>query len=98
MMPSLAFMETSPTILMNELYGGKRSHGKSTQLEIPERFRLAAEDFPLRAPFSALVTHMVHAIDKGQPSPSPNFEDAVWSQAVLDAAHQSATAGKWVDV
>jgi predicted dehydrogenase len=87
-----------PTILMNELYGGRRSECEFAKLEIPERYLQAAEDFPLRSPFRALVTHMVHAIDNGLPSPSPNFEDGVWSQAILDAAYQSAKAGEWVNI
>jgi predicted dehydrogenase len=41
---------------------------------------------------------MVHAIDNGLPSPSPNFEDGVNSQMVLDAAYLSAKEKRWVDL
>ena len=87
-----------PTVFMNELYGGKRSGGRTGRLDIPERFRQAPEKFPLRSPFRALVTHLAHAIDNKLPSPSPNFEDALWSQTVLDAAFRSAQDRTWVDI
>lgn len=87
-----------PNIYASEIHGGKRVDRKSGPLEIPEKFRLAREDHPLRPPFRVLLTRMAHAIDNGLPSPSPNFEDAVNSQAVLDAARLSARQGLWVEV
>ena len=48
--------------------------------------------------FRALLTHMVRAIEKRLPSPSPNFADGANSQAVLDAARLSACQGIWVEV
>jgi predicted dehydrogenase len=41
---------------------------------------------------------MVQAIDNRLPSASPNFEDGVNSQAVIDAARLSARRGTWVEV
>ncbi len=82
----------------NELQGGKRSARTSGPIEIPEKYRLPTEDHPLRAPFRVLLTKMVHAIDNRLPSPSPNFDDAVASQVILDAARLSARQELWVDL
>lgn len=82
----------------NELQGGKRSARTSGPIEIPEEYRLPREDHPLRAPFRVLLTKMVHAIDNRLPSPSPNFDDAVASQVILDAARLSARQGLWVEL
>jgi predicted dehydrogenase len=87
-----------PHIHMNELLGGKRSDRESAPLQIPAVFHLEPEAHPLRPPFRALLTHMVNAIDKKQPSPSPNFEDALWSQIIIDAAKDSARKGSWVAI
>jgi predicted dehydrogenase len=85
-------------IHMNELVGGKRIKGKSEPIHVPERLRLDPEEHPLRPPFRALLNEMVHAIDNRLPSPSPNFEDALRSQIILDAARRSAQQGSWVDL
>jgi hypothetical protein len=70
-----------PNLFATEIRGGRRPD-KSAPLEIPERYRLSPEQPPLRAPFRVLFNRMVHAIDNGLPSPSPNFEDGVNSQIV----------------
>jgi hypothetical protein len=40
---------------------------------------------------------MVTAIDHNQPSPTPNFEDGLWSQRMLDAARLSSENRAWVE-
>src|SRR6185369_13317567 len=72
------------------LHGGKRSDRKIGPIEIPEHYRLPREDQQLRPPFRILLGRMVQAIDNRLPSPSPNFDDAVLSQAVIDAAHRAS--------
>jgi predicted dehydrogenase len=87
-----------PHIHMNQLLGGKRADGQSSPIEIPDRLRLEPEAHPLRPPFRALLHSMVHAIDEHRPSPHPNFEDALWSQIIVDAARESARKGAWVTI
>jgi predicted dehydrogenase len=87
-----------PDIYGNHLLGGKREGRTSGPIEIPEEYCLPREDHPLRAPFRVLLTRMVHAIDNHLPSPAPNFDDAVASQAILDAARLSARQGLWVEI
>jgi predicted dehydrogenase len=86
-----------PNIFASEIRGGRRPD-KSVPLEIPERYRLPQEHPPLRAPFRVLFSRMVDAVDNGQPSPSPNFEDGVNSQIVLEAAYLSAKEKRWVEL
>src|SRR5262245_2393300 len=80
-----------------ELRGGKRSDGKSRILEIPARYHLEPETVMLRAPFRALLNRFVYAIDNHMPSPSPNFEDGVNSQIMMDAARTSSKSKTWVN-
>ena len=80
-----------------ELHGGKRADGPAKLMEIPEKYMFPREDPPLRAPFRQLANRFIDAIDRGIPSPSPNFEDGVNSQIMLDAARQSARIGAWVE-
>jgi predicted dehydrogenase len=80
------------------LHGGKRSDRKIGPIEIPEHYRLPREDQQLRPPFRILLGRMVQAIDNRLPSPSPNFDDAVLSQAVIDAAHRASKEGRWIEV
>lgn len=87
-----------PNHFANELHGGKRPDRNIGPIEIPQQYRLPHDDIPLRAAFRALLSRMVQAIDNRLPSPSPNFLDAVNSQAVIDAAHLSARQGTWVEV
>ena len=86
-----------PNIYGPELLGAKRAD-RIAAIEIPETFRIDQEHPTLRAPFRVLLTRMVHAIDNHLPSPSPNFEDAVASQAVLDSARLSHRKRCWVDI
>jgi predicted dehydrogenase len=81
-----------------ELRGGKRVDRKSGILEIPAKYHLQPESVMLRAPFRALLNHFVTAIDGNQPSPSPNFEDGLNSQIMLDAARLSSRTRAWVDL
>jgi len=87
-----------PNILGTELRGGKRSDGKTGPIEIPEKYRLAPEGHPLRAPFRVLLNRMIHAIDDHLPSPEPNFANGLNSQIMLDAIRRSAKTGGWVSV
>lgn len=87
-----------PNLFATELRGGRRSDRKTGVIDIPEKYRLAPEEQPLRAPFRALLNRMVHAIDNRLPSPSPNFDDGVKSQIVMDTARLSANQGTWVDI
>ena len=87
-----------PNWFATELHGGKVAERKTGPLEIPAQHRLPHDDIALRAAFRALSDRMIQAIDNRLPSPSPNFADAVNSQAVIDAARLSARRGTWVDV
>jgi predicted dehydrogenase len=87
-----------PNVYGTELRGGRRADRVTSALPIPDEYLLPPEDHPLRAPFRFLLNRMVEAIDTGQPSPSPNFEDGVNSQIMLDAVRLSAKLGKWIDL
>ena len=87
-----------PNIFGTELRGGKRSDKKSGPIEIPEKYRYPDDGMPLRGPFRILLGQMTDAIDNHQPSPSPNFQDALDSQILLDAARLSFKQGTWVDL
>jgi len=87
-----------PNLMATELRGGKRGDRVTATIPIPEKYRLAPEEQPLRAPFRVLVNRMIHAIDNRLPSPSPNFDDGAKSQIILDAARESARQGTWVEV
>ena len=80
-----------------ELRGGKRADGKSRILDIPTKYHLESETVMLRAPFRALLDRFVYAIDNHMPSPSPNFEDGLHSQIMLDAARSSSKSSTWVN-
>ncbi len=69
------------------------------ELEIPQRLRLAPRpgDPALLAPFGALLERLHAAIRDGEPM-SPNFDDAVAVQSVLDAARRSSEAAARVAV
>ena len=86
-----------PNIYGPDLLGAKRAD-RLAAIEIPQNFRIEPEHPTLRAPFRVLLTRMVHAIDNHLPSPSPNFDDAVASQALLDSARLSHQKRCWVDI
>ena len=86
-----------PNIFGTELRGGKREDKVTGSMDIPEKYRLAPESHPLQAPFRVLLDRMVNAIDSGGPSPSPDFQDGLNSQIMLDAARVSVQTGKWVE-
>jgi predicted dehydrogenase len=88
-----------PHIFGTELLGGKRSDKKTGPMTIPAQYCYPADEAqPLRGPFRVLLGRMIEAIDKGAPSPSPNFEDALNSQILLDAAHLSVKRGTWIEI
>ena len=82
----------------NEISGGKRSARSVQRLEIPARYHLPKEaGHFLRAPFRMLSHSLVNAIEGNLPSPSPNFQDGVASQQILDAAYLSSDESRWVE-
>jgi predicted dehydrogenase len=86
-----------PNIFGTELRGGKRTDKVTSPMEIPQRYLLPQEEgHPLRPPFRFLLNRMIDAIDHNSPSPSPNFEDGLNSQKMLDAARSSVKSGGWV--
>ncbi len=69
-----------------------------TELPIPETlaFPKTFEDGRL-APFIRVIDHWVNCIDRGQPS-APSITEGVYSQLLMDLAHQSSERGAWMDV
>ena len=88
-----------PGYRCDQISGGKRSYRKVRDLEIPARYQLPKEPGHfLRSPFRILTNSLVNAIDRNLPSPSPNFEDGLASQLVLDAARLSSDEKRWVEL
>ncbi len=88
-----------PGYRCSDISGGKRTDRKVRDLEIPSRYQLPREPGHfLRSPFRVLTNSLVNAIDRKLPSPSPNFEDGLASQIVLDAARLSSKERRWVDL
>lgn len=73
--------------------------GKSlAEIEIPQRLRFPQEFTDGRiAPFIRIVERWVEGIDRGE-SIAPSLEQGVYSQLLMDLAHQSHDRGKWIDV
>jgi predicted dehydrogenase len=69
------------------------------EVAIPASLALERRDGdpPLAAPFTALVDRLSAAL-RGEAAMSPDFDDAVAVQSVLDAARESAEAGARVGV
>ena len=88
-----------PGYRCDEISGGKRSDRKVRSLEVPARYQLPREPGHfLRSPFRVLTNSLVNAIDRNLTSPSPNFEDGLASQLVLDAARLSSDEKRWVEL
>lgn len=49
------------------------------------------------APFIRVVDHWISCIDQGQPS-APGIAEGVYSQLLMDLAHQSCERGTWMDI
>ncbi|MEM9005510.1 MAG: Gfo/Idh/MocA family oxidoreductase [Cyanobacteria bacterium P01_F01_bin.86] len=69
-----------------------------TELPIPEQlaFPKTFDDGRL-APFIRVIDHWVNCIDQGQAS-APSITEGVYSQLLMDLAHQSSDRGSWMDV
>ena len=75
----------------------QREHAAGIGSEV--RIRLQDEGHPLRAPFRVLSNRMIQAIDNNNAgSPSPNFNDGLNSQIMLDAARLSTRTRSWVEL
>ena len=80
-----------------QLRGAQAGH-PLTELEIPQclAFPMTYEDGRL-APFIRTVDHWVNCIDQGVNSP-PAIAEGVYSQLLMDLAHQSHTRRVWMDI
>ncbi|NER85473.1 MAG: Gfo/Idh/MocA family oxidoreductase, partial [Leptolyngbya sp. SIO1D8] len=80
-----------------KLYGAEAGQ-PLTELPIPESlaFPQIFEDGRL-APFIRVVDHWVACIDQGK-SCAPSITEGVYSQLLMDLAHQSEARGGWMDV
>ncbi|NJP10311.1 MAG: Gfo/Idh/MocA family oxidoreductase [Leptolyngbyaceae cyanobacterium RU_5_1] len=80
-----------------QLWGSQQGE-PLTELEIPERlvFPRTWEDGRV-APFIRIVDRWVQGIDQGK-SLVPSLQEGVYSQLLMDLAHQSDQRGAWVDV
>ncbi|MBE7384506.1 MAG: Gfo/Idh/MocA family oxidoreductase [Leptolyngbya sp. SIO1E4] len=80
-----------------KLYGAEAG-APLAELPVPERlaFPKTFEDGRL-APFIRTVDHWVACIEQGQAS-APAMAEGVYSQLLMDLAHQSHQRGGWMDV
>ncbi len=69
-----------------------------TELEVPQRlaFEQTYPDGRI-APFVRLVDNWVQGIDRGN-ALTPSLKEGVYSQLMMDCAHQSHQTRRWVDV
>lgn len=82
-----------------ELVGARFGDEGVAPIPIPERLEPFADGRDDRLmPFRLLVADMVAAIERGGPSPAPNFEDGYRCQVVLDAIRRSAAEGRTVQL
>jgi len=66
------------------------------ELEIPDRLQFPkVYDDGRIAPFIRIVDRWVQGIDQGT-SLAPSLEDGLYSQTLMDLAHQSSQTGSWV--
>lgn len=77
---------------------GKAADRATAALEMPERFRPFEDDRdPRLVAFRLLVRDFEAGIREGR-SPSPNFEDGLKCQQVLDAVRESSRTGRRVEI
>ena len=68
------------------------------EIEIPKRLEFPQTYTDGRiAPFIRVVDQWVQGIERGEPL-IPSLREGVYSQLLMDLAHQSHTTGKWLDV
>ncbi|HEY9763815.1 MAG TPA: Gfo/Idh/MocA family oxidoreductase [Trichocoleus sp.] len=80
-----------------KLYGSQAG-SPLTELAIPERLAFPKTYSDGRiAPFIRVVDHWVEDIDRGHAT-APSLQDGVYSQLLMDLAHQSNTTGTWIDI
>ena len=66
--------------------------------KIPDRLQFAqAYDDGRLAPVLRVIDNWVQGIDQGQ-ARQPTLREGVYSQLLMDATHQSAETGDWVDI
>jgi predicted dehydrogenase len=80
-----------------KLYGGQAG-APLAELPVPERlaFPTTYPDGRI-APFVRVVDHWVEGMVRGR-STAPSLREGVYSQLLMDLAHQSNLLGRWVDV
>ncbi len=67
-------------------------------LEVPDRLAFPRTwDDGRIAPFVRIIDRWVQGIDQGT-SPAPSLQEGVYSQLLMDLAHQSNQQGTWVEV
>lgn len=67
-------------------------------LEIPDRLAFSRTwDDGRIAPFVRIIDRWVQSIDQGK-SVAPSLQEGVYSQLLMDLAHQSNQSGAWVEV
>ena len=80
------------------VWAGKAGDTQVEQIPMPEQFQALPDDRDRRIPaFRRLVRDFTQGIREGN-SPSPNFDDGVAVQAILDAVRESSATGKEVVV
>lgn len=85
----------SMTVLDGYRLGRPKPDGAFEEIAIPEDLRIEpTPEMPLLAPFLVKVEMIRAAIQEGK-RPSPDFDDAVEIQKVLDAARLSDSSGAW---
>ena len=80
-----------------KLWGSQQGEAL-TALEIPQRLEFA-ETFPdgRIAPFVRIVDRWVQGMDAGR-AIAPSLEEGLYSQRLMDRAHESHQSGRWVVV
>jgi len=80
------------------VWAGRGGDAQVEQLPMPEQFQALPDDRDRRIPaFRRLVRDFTQGIRDGN-SPSPNFDDGVAVQAILDAARESSATGREVEI
>ena len=77
---------------------GSQAGAPLQELEIPERLAFPnVYDDGRIAPFIRIVDRWVQGIDRGQ-AVAPSLQEGLYSQQLMDLAHQSHTTGAWMQL